>query len=148
MTRENPGKSTLKTSEAWAPRNVETKRRKRGGTGKGTPLIPTEEIIEAITICKGNLSAAAVRLGCSRSTLNYRMERYQEISDCVDSFRKKLVDDAETKLQDHIDDGNFAAVQFVLKTLGRERGYVTRKEYEVSGGATIVVRFDKEDEGL
>jgi hypothetical protein len=64
-----------------------------------------------------------------------------ELQNIVLAYREDLLDLAEEKLRSAIEDGDLKAVTFALKTLGRNRGYVTKtevlRETRVSDGDKI-----------
>jgi hypothetical protein len=86
-------------------------------------------IIGALTTQSGLVFLAARTLGCSTQTIYARAKVSREVSDCITYQRGLLVDTAEAKLRQAVNDGSPWAVQFVLKTLGKDRGYVERHEY-------------------
>ena len=80
---------------------------------------------------------AAKRLGCSHQTIYNYARRHPTIQQAIDANRGELLDHAESKLRNAIMDGESWAVQFALRTIGRNRGYVERLEQQVSGNVTI-----------
>ena len=72
---------------------------------------------------RGVKAAAARRLGCARSTIDYYIRRYPTVHDAFVEARDILVDDAETALGELIDDREWPAVHFTLSTLGKDRGF-------------------------
>ena len=74
------------------------------------------------------ISAAADALGISRATIYARRRTSEEVAEAILEAREILVDKAEKGLEQLVDGGDFRAIQFTLRTLGRDRGYVERGE--------------------
>jgi hypothetical protein len=89
-----------------------------------------KQIIEALTITKGLIYAAAVKVGCTPQTIYNRAKRYQIIQDTIETGRGQVLDVAEAKLFEAIHNGEAWAIAFTLKTLGKNRGYVERTQQQ------------------
>ena len=106
------------------------------------------QIIDALKEARGMVAVAARKLGVSRVTIYNRRERSEAVRDAIEEARDFTTDVAELKLYESIQKGEAWAVQFYLKTLGKERGYSERHEHEISGpgGAAmaheIVIRHE------
>ncbi|MGH2359356.1 MAG: helix-turn-helix domain-containing protein [bacterium] len=95
-------------------------------------------LIEALTKSRGRIAVAARMLGCSRQTIYDSMKRHAEIKEVIDGERELFVDTAELKLMEAVQKGQPWAIMLVLKTLGRDRGYVERQEHDHRmGGKTL-----------
>lgn len=97
---------------------------------------------------------AAFKLGCTRQTVENYVKRYPTVAQAVKEERQKTVDVAEGKLFDKLKTGESWAIQFILKTLGKDRGYTERQEMDVTtkgqpikSETTIVVREHLNGEG-
>lgn len=78
----------------------------------------------------GNISATCSALGITRQTFfNYRNSS-KLLDQRLNEVAESLVDFAESKLVEQINDGNLTAIIFFLKTKGKSRGYVERIESE------------------
>ena len=53
----------------------------------------------------------------------------------IEDADESLLDFAESKLVEHINDGDITSLIFFLKTKGKKRGYVERSEYDVNSNA-------------
>lgn len=95
--------------------------------------VPTERIIECLRETNGLVSLAAKRVPCSISTINTRRKRVQAVEQVIQECRGELVDYGELALRRAVVAGEPWAVGLVLKTLGRDRGYVERTENVVTG---------------
>jgi predicted transcriptional regulator len=96
-----------------------------------------ERVAQALRDTKGLVSLAAKRLGCSAQTVRNYVERYPTVQQTLHDEREAMVDIGELALYKSVQDGEAWAVCFILKCLGKERGYVERAEYTGKDGAAI-----------
>ena len=90
---------------------------------------------------------AASALGCSPRTVYRHAAKNPKVQDVIDSYRGKLVDKAELKLEQAVMNGEPWALTLTLKTLGKQRGYVERQEFVGKDGETININVTvKQDE--
>ena len=86
-----------------------------------------------------NVAAACKAVGgMSRNTFYLWCREDEEFKEKADAIKESLIDYAESKLQELIEDNNVTACIFYLKTKGKSRGYSERSEVELSGGAKPV----------
>ena len=97
----------------------------------------TEDIIKALESTHGMIYLAADALNCSPSTIYRRAEKNAHVQDVIDSYRGKLIDKAELKLEQAVMNGEPWAVTLTLKSLGKNRGYVERQEVTGAEGNDI-----------
>ena len=90
--------------------------------------IKDSEIVEALRECKGLIYLAAAKLGCTHSDLDFRVKTNDYLANLCKSERGVIVDKAEAKLVEAMESGAKWAIELILKTLGKERGYVERQE--------------------
>lgn len=90
--------------------------------------LTNEEIIASLRRCRGMYYLAAEHLGVTKQALAYRITNDPELESVAKDQRGKMLDKAETKLMEAVDNGEQWAIQLMLKTLGRDRGYVERQE--------------------
>ena len=111
--------------------------------------VPTERIIECLRETNGLVSLAAKRVPCSITTINTRRKRVKAVEDVIRECRDELVDYGELALRRAVVAGEPWAVGLVLKTLGRDRGYVERTENMVTGkdGGPVTFRVVYGDDG-
>jgi hypothetical protein len=100
-----------------------------------------EQVIEAIRKSRGLLSVVAHRLGCTRQTVENYVKRYPTVDRAVKEERQKVIDVAEGKLFEKLQSGESWAIQFILKTLGKERGYTERTEVTGAEGGAMVIKY-------
>lgn len=94
--------------------------------------------IEAVLRAKaGNMSQAARALGVTRQAIQARVRKSEYLRSVVEAEREGLVDLAESVIRRNIERGDVASTIFVLKTLGKNRGYVERFEQTGANGGPI-----------
>ena len=89
-------------------------------------------MIGTLTICHGNVTAAASRLGVNRRTISRWMNRHPHLRQLVDAERDRILDKAEQNVFEAVERGDLRASWFVLRTLGKDRGYAERTEVDQS----------------
>jgi hypothetical protein len=95
-------------------------------------------MLEALKVSLGIVTTACERAGVGRATHYRWLETDKEYATAVRQCEDIALDFAETSLMRQIGRGEAAATIFYLKTKGRNRGYVERKDVDVtSGGQTI-----------
>jgi transposase-like protein len=97
----------------------------------------TDEIIKALRETNGLVSLAARKLGCSSNTIYSRAKKVQSVQQAILDAREGLIDIAELKLREAVLGGEPYAVSLVLKTIGKNRGYVERQEHTGADGQAI-----------
>lgn len=121
--------------EAVAAREAyfEAKRKKKRTTSAG---VKDADIELALIRKDGDVTEAAKFLGMPTGTLRNRISASERLLTIRRDLINSFVDEAETELRKLVRAGNPAAVFFVLKTLGRDRGYTERTtvEHEVGPG--------------
>ena len=105
----------------------------------GVQEYTTEQIIQALRDSNGLVSFAARRLGCSPNTIYNRAKRVQAVQQVINDSRDELVDIGEAKLRTLLLDGDTWAVGYVLRTLGKDRGYTERHEVTGADGNAIEI---------
>lgn len=101
----------------------------------------TEQIIAALKAVNGMIYLAARRLGCEPKTIYRRSEQNQSVKQAIQDSRGELVDIAEQKLRAAVIDREPWAVAMVVKTLGKDRGYVERNEVTGKDGAAVEMKI-------
>lgn len=104
------------------------------------------QVIKAIEGSFGIKQVACNRLGCVHATLNNYIARYPSVRVAYEHERGRLVDMAQSKLVEMVNNGDPWAVKFVLSTLGKHEGFVERQELTGAGGGpvqqNVVVTWD------
>lgn len=102
----------------------------------GSRKYTKEEVIAAL-IKTGTISGASTLLGADRGTIKRYIDDDPEIENAVLEAKEILIDLAETGLIKNVKKGDQSAINYVLSTLGKERGYVRRVENTGKGGGPI-----------
>jgi hypothetical protein len=105
---------------------------------------PSKEAIKnAIEQAHGLIKPAATSLGVTRKTLYVWINDDEELKDLVMQERESLIDLAESRLFQNVNDGDTVSILFALKTLGKNRGYIEKQEIDYSE-KTIKVNVPEE----
>ena len=109
---------------------------------KARMKISAEKLITAAEKSNGIMSVCARLAGLNRRTVEKYFELVPEAKSAFMEQREVIIDLAESKLLNMVNAGDKDAVFFLLKTIGKKRGYSERSETEVSGAVqTVVDRF-------
>ena len=104
----------------------------------GQPKYSAEQVISAIQGTFGIKTAAANALGCTRQTIDNYIKRHPTVAKAYYEERERLVDMAESKFAEEISKGEWAAISFALRTLGKDRGFVESHALDVTSGGEKV----------
>ncbi len=88
----------------------------------GIPL-DKEKIKELIIKYRGNITRAAIALGCSRHSITRIAQTDPEVKAILEEARERVIDEVEDAFTQRAIDGDTTASIFFLKTRARERGY-------------------------
>lgn len=89
-------------------------------------------LLEALEKSLGVVTTACKIVDCNRSTFYKYYNNDQDFKASVDELQNLTLDFAESQLHQQIKDGNTTATIFYLKTKGKKRGYVERREVEMT----------------
>ena len=98
-----------------------------------------DEVAAALEKSHGLVSFAARLLGCNRTTIYNYFEKYPHLRQIITDAGEALVDKAELAVEKAIDNGEGWAISLVLKTKGKNRGYVERIEQTGADGGPILM---------
>jgi len=104
-----------------------------------------DEMVAAAHDSYGLIAKMATALGCERQTVYNYAKKYKTVEAAIEQARHGIVDIAEVALLKKITSGDTASIVFVLKTLGKNRGYVERNEITGKDGEEILVKVVYED---
>ena len=128
MKRE--GGNAGKAAREQKSEKSETCARARMGGGVG-------RLVECCRRSNGIMSVVATMLGVDWHTADKYVKNCPEAQDAFQSAREAIFDVAESKLLQIINDPkhprHFDAIQFLLSTVAKKRGYTTKIEQEHSG---------------
>lgn len=80
----------------------------------------------------GNVSATCEAANIGRRTFYLWRETDPDFAEAIKDIDESLVDFAESKLMEKVQEGDLTAIIFTLKTKGKDRGYVERTEQNVT----------------
>jgi len=99
--------------------------------------VSVERLVECCRRSNGIISAVAMMLGVDWHTADKYIKNCPEAQDAFQSARESILDVAESKLIQIVNNSqhprNFEAIQFLLSTVAKKRGYTTKVEQEHSG---------------
>jgi hypothetical protein len=104
------------------------------------PRYTAAQVIAALRETKGMVFLAAKRLGCDPDTVQNYCKRSPTVQAARDAERGEMVDAAELKLWQSIQNGEAWGIAYCLSRLGKDRGYVERTEHTGAGGGPIDYR--------
>lgn len=94
--------------------------------------IPREKIVEVFSKKGCNVSATCLALGIDRGTF-YKWKKADEtLSEMLEEAEEAVIDNAESKLLQKINEGDTTCLIFYLKTKGKSRGYVEKTEIDAT----------------
>ena len=95
---------------------------------KSLAAIGEDRAIEALVSTRGNVSMAAEKLGVNRRTISRWMVQHPHLRMLVSEQRDRLLDKAEENVFEAVMQRDLKMSMFVLRTLGKNRGYTERRE--------------------
>lgn len=110
----------------------------------GRPKAVTIEQIEPVLHkTHGKIAITAEQLGVAYNTIAARIKESPRLRSIIDYYSERLIDKAELKFEQAIDNGEPWAIALELKTKGRARGYVERTETHLTGadGGPMTIRI-------
>lgn len=94
---------------------------------------PTHKELISVYEKKGcNVTATCKALGINRTTFYNWRKRSERLDAMLEEVEESIIDYAESKLVEHIQEGDTTCLIFFLKTKGKKRGYVERVEQDVT----------------
>lgn len=94
--------------------------------------ISIEKIAEVYKKKGCNITAACAALNITRQTFYTRKAKSKKLQELIEEADESLLDFAESKLIEHINNNDITSLIFFLKTKGKKRGYVERTEHDVN----------------
>lgn len=114
-----------------------------GEPGRPQKFTP-EEVANALRLKRGLIYPTSKALGCTPKTVRVYIKRYASVREVLEEQRERLIDSAELRLIDAVEGrAEPWAVAMVLKTLGRNRGYVERDERSLVNADGDSIDLDK-----
>lgn len=110
--------------------------------------VAERDLVAAMLKHRGNYSRMAADLDRSRMVVRSAVEKDDEFRALRDEIRETILDEIETGVFNTAMSGDTAQQRFVLQTLGKERGFVTREERTGAGGEPIHTKSKIDVSGL
>ncbi len=95
---------------------------------RGPKRITKRAVREALEAAGGIVSLAARRLGVDRRTIYYHLSRDKKLERELEEIRQLAVLMAEQVVLEALQEGDFEAARFVLRTLGARYGWSERRQ--------------------
>lgn len=108
--------------------------------------IPIEKIIQIYEKKGCNITATCAALGISRKTFYEWKEKKKKLAEGLEAAEEAIIDFAESKLVEHINNDDVQALIFFLRTKGKKRGYVEKTETDVNINQFEKLMQDTEDD--
>lgn len=89
-----------------------------------------KRMLQALENSLGVVTTACKKVGIARDTHYRWLKEDSEYRDKVKALEEVAIDFAESQLYNQIKQGDTTATIFFLKTKGRSRGYIERKEVD------------------
>ena len=89
-------------------------------------------LLKALEKSMGIVTNACKIVGVDRTTFYRYYKEDEEFKEAVDSMDDYVLDFAESKLLENIKDKKETSIIFYLKTKGRKRGYIEKKDVDVT----------------
>ena len=90
-----------------------------------------KDFIEALRNNLGHISNSCIAANISRKTYYRWLDDDKDFKEDAEHIQESLLDLAETKLLQNIENNENTAIIFYLKTKGKKRGYIEKQELEV-----------------
>lgn len=104
-----------------------------------------DQVAAALLRSKGLITVAAQQLGCAPVTVRQYINKYATVAAALKEAREGILDMTEARLYQAANEGEPWAVVFILKNIGKDRGYVERQQVENSGEMTVRVVYGTDD---
>ena len=91
-----------------------------------------KEFLKALRNNLGHISNSCQAVNICRKTYYLWIDKDPDFKEDVDHVKESLLDMAECKLLENIENNENIAIIFYLKTKGKQRGYIEKQEVEVT----------------
>lgn len=104
-------------------------------------IILNLDVAVALLKLDGHIAAVAQHLGRSRRVIETYIQRDLNLAELLEDIQETFLDDAEAKARALARSGDGGVLKYMLSTLGKKRGYVTRTETMLPNGGMTVQFF-------
>lgn len=92
--------------------------------------ITKKRFLEALKGTYGVRTRIAEKLGVTRGAITTYIKKHPELEPIIEEETQEIIDTAENKLFSLINQGEFRAIDKILSTKGKNRGYAEKQEIE------------------
>jgi hypothetical protein len=121
---------SAQTQGAPVAKSIETYQREAARVPLYGVKIDDELVEKLLDKHHGIISYVADEIGCSRSSLESKIKKDPHLSACLKSSRERLLDRVEASYFERAIKGDSYNGTFILKTLGKSRGYSEKVQEE------------------
>ena len=111
------------------------------------PPYTAKDFIDAMPGTGGIKTAIARKVGCDWHTADKYIKTYPTVAQAYADECEGVLDLAESKLIQQVNNGEQWAVKYILSTKGKNRGFTERTEVTGADGQDIVLRVVYGDDG-
>lgn len=108
------------------------------------PKLKAKEVEAKLRELAGNFAAVGRALGVTRSAVSLFVNKRPKLKAIAEECRETFVDNVESAIYKEALNGNVTAQIFILKTLGKDRGYIEKRQIEHSGKIDVTKLSDEE----
>lgn len=137
------------------PKKAQKRKPPQNPVGRPPAPILSEPLVAAALVeLRGNVAAVARKFGVHRSSVQVLIGKSEPLQMIQKDAREGMLDDAESALYRAVVQGEAWAVCFLLKTQGKDRGYIERQEHdhkhsgEVKTVTEVIVRNRAEADAI
>ena len=94
-----------------------------------TSRFTVKQMSDALTATKGLVHITAKQLQCDPQTVYNYINKYDEVRRALTNAREQMIDVAELRFFEAINNREPWAIAMMLKTRGKHRGYIESKEF-------------------
>lgn len=91
-----------------------------------------KQIINALQNSGGMIAHAAKALACNRVSLSRRIQNSESLKQALEDARETTLDDVQSVLIRNAKAGDNTACIFLLKCLGKSRGFVEKQSMDIA----------------
>jgi|TARA_A100001201_G_scaffold110316_1_gene94355 hypothetical protein len=92
--------------------------------------ISNQKLEELIVQHKGFVTRICKSAGISRQAFYSRLENHPKLKRKLDESRDEIIDFAESKLIELINEKHYPSIRFYLETQGKDKGYTIKTEVD------------------
>ncbi len=94
----------------------------------------------------GVQSIVAQRLEVSRQSVSVYIKKHEDMKAVLELERERIIDKAESELFKAADRGEKWAIDKILRTIGKNRGYIEKQELEITEKLSSLTKEEREEE--